>query len=134
MEIKKYTVYKEEEVVALYQSVGWTNYTRNPSMLQKAFEGSLVVLGAFDGEKLVGILRAVGDGASILYIQDILVLPAYQRQKIATNLLKTLLAQYPTIYQVTLFTDNTPATTAFYRSCGFIPDSEIGCCGFMLHK
>ena len=56
-------------------------------MLEHAFEHSLRILGAHDGEKLVGIIRAVGDGYSVLFIQDILVLPEYQRKGIGNRLM-----------------------------------------------
>ncbi len=46
-------------------------------MLKAAFNGSLLVLGAWADGNWVGIIRAVGDGASILYVQDILVYPEY---------------------------------------------------------
>ena len=67
-----------EEIFPLYEAVGWTNYTSNPIMLQNALEHSLFILTARDEEgKLIGFLRAVGDGYSILYIQDIIVRPEY---------------------------------------------------------
>lgn len=75
--VKEYSVYNEEEILNLYDSVGWTNYTSNPSMLTNAYKHSLKILGAYDADKLVGIIRAVGDGYSIVYIQDIIVLPEY---------------------------------------------------------
>lgn len=62
-------------------------------MLAAPYKNSLCVLGAYDGDNLVGVVRAVGDGASVLFVQDLLVLPKYQRQGIGTRLLKTLLAQ-----------------------------------------
>lgn len=68
-----------QAVLDLYDSVDWTGYTSRPEMLEKALEHSLLVLAAFDGDRLVGLLRAVGDGYSIVFIQDILVLPIYQR-------------------------------------------------------
>ena len=67
-----------EDVLPLYEAVGWTNYTTKPEMLKAAFENSLHVIGAFNkDEKMIGVLRTVGDGASILFIQDILVTPEY---------------------------------------------------------
>lgn len=73
------------ELLQLYGSVGWVNYTARPERLEAALRGSLTVLGAWaendDGAgTLVGIARAVGDGCTIVFIQDILVLPEYQRQ------------------------------------------------------
>ena len=68
-----------EDVLPLYEALEWTNYTQNPSMLKEAYGNSLHILAAFNEEGiLVGVLRAVGDGASILFIQDILVTPEYQ--------------------------------------------------------
>lgn len=90
-----------------------------------------MVLGAYDGDRLVGLLGAVGDGFSVAFIQDILVYPEYQRQGIGTQLFRTLMERFPDVYQMELFTDNSPKTTAFYRSLGFQKDSDIGCCGFM---
>lgn len=91
-----------QAVLDLYDSVGWINYTDRPTMLQKALEHSLLVLAAFDGDRLVGLLRAVGDGYSIIFIQDILVLPTYQRQGIGRNLLEQAVTHFPGIYQLHL--------------------------------
>lgn len=111
----------------LYNAVGWSTYTARPDFLPQAFRGSLYVLGAFEGEALVGILRAVGDGVSILFIQDLLVRPDRQRQGIGTALFQALTARYPNIYQLELLTDINPATDAFYRSLGLQPAEDIGC-------
>lgn len=86
--ISEYMSYDAEEIRFLYESVGWMNYTARPEMLKKAFENSLAVLGAYEEDRLIGIIRAVGDGASIVFIQDLLVLPEYQRRGIGSALLK----------------------------------------------
>jgi hypothetical protein len=49
-------------------------------MLEKAYKNSLCVLGAYKDDQLVGIICAVGDGVTIMFIQDIVILPQYQRQ------------------------------------------------------
>lgn len=134
MDLREYTCYNQSEILNLYSSVGWTNYTDNPEMLKRAYEGSLYVIGAYHGEKLVGIIRAVGDGASIVFIQDILVLPEYQRQGIGTALLKAILEKYSHVYQTELMTDNTEKTIGFYKSLGFKPAGEYGCLAFMKIK
>ena len=63
--IKEYLIYQEAEILNLYDRVGWTNYTSNPSMLANAYQHSLKIWGAYDGEKLVDIIRVVGDGYSM---------------------------------------------------------------------
>lgn len=108
-----------DQVLPLYQAVEWTNYTANPDRLQAGLDGTLFMRAAYDGDRLVGLLRAVGDGATILFIQDILVLPAYQRQGIGRQLLTDCLAAYEGIYQCHLLTDQTEKTTAFYEGLGF---------------
>ncbi len=123
--------YREEEILPLYRAVGWSNYYEHPRMLQAAFENSLCVLGAYEGETLVGILRAVGDGHSVLFIQDILVYPEFQRRGIGTQLMKAVLERYAHVYQIQLATDNTEKTWAFYKSLGFAPLEDYGCRGFL---
>lgn len=131
MEIREYTKYNEEEISRLYKAVGWTAYTENMPALREGIKNSMLVLAAYDGEELLGIIRTVGDGATIVFVQDILVFPDKQRQGIGTALLKEILNRYPNVRQVELATDNTAKTVAFYKSMGFAEMSEIGCCGFM---
>lgn len=131
MKIKEYENFKLDEIVNFYRSVGWTNYLERSDILKKAYENSLCVLGAYDYDKLVGIIRAVGDAKTIVFIQDIIVLPKYQRKGIGTKLLKTLMDKYKDVYQMELLTDNTEKTKAFYRSVGFINSDEVGCVSFI---
>ena len=121
-----------EEILPLYEAVGWTNYTTNPTMLKNALEHSLFLISARDEDgKLVGFLRAVGDGYSILYIQDIIVLPEYQRQGIGTQLLRQTLEHFKDVYQIILTTDSELKTIAFYEANGFTALSKYGCTSFM---
>ena len=121
-----------EDVLPLYEAVGWTNYTKNPEMLEVAYKNTLHVLAAFNEKGiLVGVLRAVGDGASILFIQDILVTPEYQHQGIGTELLQQTLEKYKNVYQIQLTTDNSMKTISFYESNGFTSLTSLNCVSFM---
>ena len=131
MEIKEYTLFKKDEILRLYSSVGWTAYTNNFSALEQGYKNSLLVLAAYEKKELLGIIRVVGDGFTIVFIQDILVFPEKQRNGVGTALLKAVLNRYSTVRQIELVTDNTPQTIAFYKSLGFSEFSKIGCCGFM---
>lgn len=132
IEVIPYCEYNVAEILPLYAAVGWTNYTDHPQMLEEAYKHSLCTLGAYTADdRLVGIIRAVGDGASVLFIQDIIVLPEFQRRGIGTALLKAIVSRYPDVYQTELMTDNTDKTIAFYKSLGFTPATEFGCLGFM---
>lgn len=131
MEIREYKAYNETEILSLYASVGWTAYTDQPEALKNGFENSLLTLAAYEGEQLLGLIRTVGDGHTIVFIQDILVFPEYQRKGIGSALLKAILDRYSHVRQIELTTDNTLKTIAFYKFMGFREMSEIGCCGFM---
>ena len=41
------------DLVALYSSLGWTNYTNNPTMLEEAVKASLWQLAVYDEKELV---------------------------------------------------------------------------------
>ena len=129
--IKEYLEYQEEEVLYLYESVEWSNYTSCPDMLQQAFQHSLKVYGAYVQEKLIGVVRIVGDGHSVILFQDILILPDYQHLGVGTALVKHALKEYEDVYQKLLFTEETTKTIEFYKSLGFHMATEFGCCGFM---
>ena len=134
MEIRPYSHYCESEIRSLYKAVGWKNYYEHPEMLRMAYENSLCVFGAFEDGTLIGVIRAVGDGVSILFVQDIIVHPQHQRKGIGTRLMKALLERYGHVYQIQLMTDNTEKTKAFYHSIGFKALDEYGCCGFARFK
>ena len=112
------TDFSFDKVDALYSDAGWSAYTSDKDTLEKAINNSLFVLTAWSGEQLIGLLRAVGDGLTIVYVQDILVLQSYRRQSIGRQLLMQLLEKYSTVRQIVLMTDNTNETTSFYERCG----------------
>lgn len=128
--IREYRTYREAEVLELYKSVGWSAYYDRPDTLRQAFSHSLCILGAYAGEKLVGLVRAVGDGATIVFLQDILVHPAYQRQGIGTQLIGELLDRYRHVRQLHLLTDDQPGTVGFYKAVGFTPVEDVRCRAF----
>ncbi len=131
MRIETYSTYNAQEILELYAAVGWTAYTSEPEKLRKGFENSLLTLAAYDGAALQGIIRVVGDGHTVVLIQDILVFPQFQRQGIGSALLQAVLNRYHDVRQIELFTDDTQKTKAFYKSMGFHACSEYGCCAFM---
>ncbi len=120
-----------DDVLPLYQAVGWTNYTNQPQMLSQSLTHSLAIYLARDGEKIVGLVRLVGDGFSSVFVQDLIVLPSYQRQGIGSNLIKEALADYKDAYQIQLATEQTEKTLGFYRSLGFETLSTYDCTGMI---
>ena len=129
--IKKQEIVKIEDVLHLYQAVGWTNYTHQPQMLEQALSNSLAIYMALDGDAVVGLVRLVGDGFSSVFVQDLIVFPSYQRQGIGGALMKKALGDYKDAYQIQLVTDQTEKTLGFYRSLGFETLSTFDCTGMI---
>ena len=131
--------YKQEipamtDLVALYSSVGWTNYTNNPAMLEQAVKASRWQLAVYDEKELIAYIRLVGDGHSVIFVQDLLVRPDHQRQGIGKKLLTEALATFPTVYQRLLVTERSEKNLAFYQSLGFVELSEQACTGMIYMK
>ncbi|MDQ0222280.1 GNAT family N-acetyltransferase [Streptococcus moroccensis] len=126
MIIKPFNFKDESKPVKdLYRAVGWSTYLQDPSLLAPAFDQSLLVLGAFVEDQLVGFIRCVGDGQHIVLIQDLLVDPDYQKQGIGRQLLQTVWETYAHVRMLQLNTDLYDTTAnAFYQSIGMVPISE----------
>ena len=129
--IRKQEIVKLEDVLHLYQAVGWTNYTNKPQMLEQSLSHSLVIYLALDGDAVVGLIRLVGDGFSSVFVQDLIVLPSYQRQGIGSSLMKQALEDFKEAYQVQLATEQTEKNVGFYRSMGFETLSTYDCTGMI---
>ncbi|MBT2503518.1 GNAT family N-acetyltransferase [Curtobacterium sp. ISL-83] len=115
-----------DELLRLYASVGWTAYTRDPDRLVAAVAASqLVLVARTDEGALVGLARAISDGLTIAYVQDVLVDPAVQRTGVGGALLDEVLRRTADIRQVVLLTDAEPAQRAFYESRGFTETHDV---------
>ncbi|WP_308776958.1 GNAT family N-acetyltransferase [Leuconostoc falkenbergense] len=78
-----------------------------------------MVVSAWADNQLVGLVRIVGDGETIIFIQDILVDPKFQNQHIGTELMNRVLSQYPAVRQKVLLTEEAPDVRHFYEKFGF---------------
>ncbi len=80
-----------DQLTALFNSVGWERRTAERERLAQLVRGSLYVVSAWDGARLVGFARAISDGAFNAYISTVAVLPAYQKRGIGRELIRCLL-------------------------------------------
>lgn len=109
----------KNELKALYEDAEWFAYTQDLVLLEAALAHSLYVLSAWDGSKLAGLVRVVGDGLTIIYIQDILILKSHQNRGIATHLMTRVLDKFKAVRQKVLLTDEAPDVRHFYEKNGF---------------
>lgn len=128
--IKDDIIPEREDLLTLYNDVEWSAYTSQPDQLVAGLENSLKVWTAWDGDQLVGLGRVVGDDQTIIYLQDLLVLKAYQGQGIGSRLIQTILAEYESVRQFILLTGNDENTVNFYQKNGFIDVREYDSVAF----
>ncbi|MFC6260216.1 GNAT family N-acetyltransferase [Levilactobacillus fujinensis] len=109
----------DQEILGLYRSVDWTAYLQHPQNTLAALTNSTVLWATVD-DHLIGLIRGVTDGHTILYIQDLLVNPTYQKQHVGTTLMKKMLDRYQNVGQTVLITDPEARTLKFYESLDFL--------------
>ncbi|MCU6480235.1 GNAT superfamily N-acetyltransferase [Arthrobacter silviterrae] len=107
------------ELLELYGSVGWSAYTKEPQTLVAALRGSTTVVLARAAGRLVGLARVISDGATICYLQDVLIHPDYQRLGIGRELVARALQPYRQVRQKVLLTDDGPGQKSFYEALGY---------------
>ena len=120
-----------EDILYLYNDVGWSSYTKDRDYLIKSIKNSLKVISVWDKGLLVGLIRVVGDGHSIIYIQDILILQKYQNRGIGKRLIEIILDKYKNVMQKVLLTDKEEKNILFYKKVGFSMAEEFGCVSFV---
>ena len=109
----------QRSLAAHYEDVEWYAYTRDIKQLEQALLNSLYVLSVWEEESLIGLIRIIGDGLTIIYIQDILVVNSHQNQGIATKLMNRVLEKFKDVRQKVLLTEEAPNVRHFYEKNGF---------------
>lgn len=115
-----------DEVEALYRDVGWTTYADDVVTLEAAIAGSSRVVAARREGRLIGMARVISDGATICYLQDVLVHPSAQRAGVGRALVLAALEPYASVRQKVLLTDDEPGQRAFYESLAYQETRDHG--------
>lgn len=65
-------------ILDLYRNAGWWSGAEGdaPDLIRRIVTGSHCFLAALEGDRIIGMGRAIGDGVSDAYIQDVTVLSA----------------------------------------------------------
>lgn len=108
-----------EDALDLYDAVGWSAYTDAPETLERALAGSTRVVTARRDGMLLGLARVISDGATIAYLQDVLVRPDAHRTGIGRRLVEEVFASLDPVRQHVLLTDAEPGQRGFYEALGF---------------
>jgi len=127
IEIKIGSELPKNQLMALYESVGWFAYTQGArrSELPDAVRNSTYVVSAWSGERLIGLARGLSDDSAIFFLQDILVTPDFQRTGIGRKLISNCLERFKHVRSKVLMTDDEENQLNFYESIGFKNTKEL---------
>ncbi len=117
IQYKETKVFTPEDIERLFLSVNWES-GRYPEKLMRAFINSDHVVSAWDGDRLVGLIRALDDGETIAFIHYLLVDPDYQGKHIGEELMNRLLSNFTEHLYVKVM-PSAPKTMKFYEKFGF---------------
>lgn len=126
-----------DEFNMLTEAVDWG--TRPNKVVTEALKNTLYSICVYDGEKLIGYGRIIGDKTIFLYIQDVMVIPEYQGKKIGTGIMNKLLAQIEEYKKVNpdirTYLGASKGKEGFYERFGFIsrPNEDLGA-GMILYN
>lgn len=122
---KDTTIFSASQIYELFSSVGWES-ANNVPMLLSALAKSSHIVSAWDGEKLVGIIRSMDDGDWSATIDCLLVHKDYHRQGIGTALVNKLLEKLKAVKYISVSPDE-PKNISFYERFGFgvVRDSRL---------
>ena len=116
IEYKTQKIFSEKELQDLFLSVEWY-LGKYPDKLVIALRNSSTVFSAWEGNKLIGLINALADGATTAYIPNLLVNPLYHKMGIGKELVRLMTDEYKEYLGIVLIADKNK--TGFYEHCGF---------------
>ena len=105
-----------EELEKLFLSVQWES-GQFPEKLVTAMQNSGAVFSAWDGDRLIGLINALDDGALTAYVHYLLVNPEHQGKGIGKELLRLVAEKYKDYLYIILISYD--KEVSFYQNCGF---------------
>lgn len=101
----------------LFLSVGWFS-GKFPDKLAAAFRNTDAVFSAWEGDRLVGVLRALSDGVWQANIDCLIVDPQYQKRGIASELIRQLREELCGLLYISVAPEDAK-NCGFYEKQGF---------------
>jgi spermidine synthase len=109
------------ELITLYKEAGWwkPDFSKDSSFIDCIVKHTYCFAGAFHKNKMIGMGRAISDGCSDAYIQDVVVLKKYRGNGIGAAIIKEIVAHLQSngIDWIALVAE--PGTEKFYNGLGF---------------
>jgi GNAT superfamily N-acetyltransferase len=123
VEVRVVRDYPAEPILRLYEAGGWWRGHYDPSHIGPMVRGSYALAVAVDPEtgETVGMGRAISDGASDAYIQDVIVEPAHRGRGIGRRIVDALLGRCRDDGILWVGVVAEPGSVAFWERAGFTP-------------
>lgn len=129
---KEFDLTEIEDVVAIYENIGWIAYLQDKDRLFSTFKNSLYLLGAFANGRMVGFARVVGDGEHIVLVQDLIVMSDYQNSGIGSCLFQTIMDKFRDVRMFMVVTDaQDKRNNAFYQKFGLKKLDDYAMTGYV---
>lgn len=106
-----------DELKALYESVGWKS-GQYADRLLRSFEKAGMVMSAWHGSELTGLVEVLDDGGVTAYVHYLLVNPIYQGRGVGARLMEAVKEQYKDYLYIVLSCEQ-KGTIPFYEKLGF---------------
>lgn len=123
IEIKCVTSASLQDMIRLYKDAGWwqPSYDRDSGFLMEIVKNSALFAGAFQGNRMVGMGRALSDNVSDAYIQDVVVRKTHRGKGIGKKIIGLLVKRLEEkgVDWIGLVAE--PDTNDFYKQLGFEP-------------
>jgi len=112
----------KEQLINLYREAAWWNEetdNTDPDLINKIIQGSFCFITASIENKLIGMGRAISDGACDSYIQDVAVLKEFRGRGIGKMIMDEIIKYLKSknINWITLVSE--PDAVLFYQKYGF---------------
>lgn len=119
-EIRIVQAVPEADFTALYRDAGWWAEPIPPGFIAPLVTGSTAFAAAFDpAGRMIGMGRAISDGCSDAYIQDVVVLREFRQQGIGAAIIRALIGELQARGIDWIGLVGQPGTRAFYERLGF---------------
>ncbi len=113
-----------DELHRLFMSVGWSDGSETPDMREKfnlPFKNSTLVVSAWIGDKLIGVVRVLSDQVVRSVIYDLVVDPEFQGKGIGRELIERCIQHFPHSEWLVQTEEN---TAVYYEKIGFKRDTR----------
>ena len=109
--------FSRDDIERLFLSVNWES-GKYPERIVRGLKNSSHVISAWDGGRLVGLIRALDDGETVGFLHYLLVDPEYQGFHIGAGLMERCLEEMKDLLYVKIMPSD-PKTIPFYKKFGF---------------